>query len=119
MFLAKFAQRFSILSDEMAQVIFQAEAGGENRYSMMIKSDHMNSCVTNKQFEGRLRDNTDVQQEYITTFKKEVFLKFFHALKLPGSASLKISNAAKMEMEFKYEKCPTISVIQEVASRVI
>lgn len=47
----------------------------------------------------------------MTTFKKEVFLKFFHALKLPGSACLKISNAANLEMEFKYDKCPTMSIV--------
>ena len=60
-----------------------------------------------------------MQQEYVTTFKKEVFLKFFHALKLSGAANLKITNAAKLEMEFKYDKSPSISVVQEVASRVI
>lgn len=85
--------------------MFSSKAGNENQYELRIQSDHMSSGVTNKSFNGSLRDNTNVQQQYVTTFKKEVFLKFFHCLKLAGAAKLKVSSNAKLEMEFKYEKC--------------
>jgi len=79
----------------------------------------MTSQVTNKHFEGRLRDNTEEQHEYTTVLKKEVFLKFFSILKQPGYALMKVTNNAKMEMEFTWDKSPSITVVQEVASRVI
>ena len=79
----------------------------------------MTSQVTNKHFEARLRENTDELNEYTTTLKKDVFLKFFSVLKQPGYSLMKVSNNAKLEMDFTWEKNPSISVVQEVASRVL
>ena len=59
MFLAKFANRFSILSDEVASINFASSGMGERRYALQLSSNHMSSQVTNKHFEGRLRDDTD------------------------------------------------------------
>ena len=81
MFLAKFANRFSILQDEVATINFTSQGEGEHRYALSLNSGHMKSDVTNKHFEGRLRDQADEQNEYITNLKKEVFLKFFSILK--------------------------------------
>jgi len=55
-----------------------------NRYALSIHSNHMTTQVTNRQFDGKLRDSTEVKQEYTATLKKEVFLKFFNVLKMPG-----------------------------------
>ena len=119
MFLAKFANRFSILSDEIASITFQNAGNSERRYALQLSSNHMTSQVTNKHFEGRLRDNTEEQHEYVTALKKEVFLKFFAILKQPGYALMKVTGNAKMEMEFTWDKSPSITVVQEVASRVL
>ena len=79
----------------------------------------MSSQVTNKHFEGRLKDQTNELNEYMTTMKKEVFLKFFSILKQPGYALFKVSNNAKLEMDFTWEKNSSVTVVQEVASRVL
>ena len=81
MFLAKFANRFSILSDEVASINFASSGMGERRYALQLSSNHMSSQVTNKHFEGRLRDNADEQNEYVTTLRKDVFQRFFSILK--------------------------------------
>lgn len=81
MFLAKFANRFSILSDEVASINFTNAGSGERRYALQLSSKHMSSQVTNKHFEGRLRENTDELAEYTTTMKKDVFLRFMSILK--------------------------------------
>jgi hypothetical protein len=79
----------------------------------------MESRVTSCLYEGTLRNDTEEKHEYITTLKKEVFKKFFSVLKNPGHAKLKINNEALAEMQFFYEKCPYLNVIQETASRSI
>ena len=44
MFLAKFANRLSVLSDEEAVIKFEnAGQVGERRYSLCLNSDHMSS----------------------------------------------------------------------------
>ncbi len=55
----------------------------------------------------------------MTALKKEIFLKFFAILKQPGYALMKVTSNAKMEMEFTWDKSPSITVVQEVASRVL
>ncbi|MFN9897534.1 MAG: hypothetical protein ACK55Z_01800, partial [bacterium] len=70
-------------------------------------------------YEGTLRNDTEEKQEYTTNLKKEVFKKFFQVLKNPGHAKLRINNQALIEMQFVYEKCPYLTVIQETASRSI
>ena len=119
MFLAKFANRFSILSDEVASINFASSGMGERRYALQLSSNHMSSQVTNKHFEGRLRDNADEQNEYVTTLRKDVFQRFFSILKQPGYALMKVTNNAKMEMDFTWDRSPCISVVQEVASRAL
>lgn len=79
----------------------------------------MLSQVTNRHFEARLRDNTAQRPDYVVTLKKDTLLKFFGVLKQPGFALLRIDHNAKMEMNFTCERCPNISVVQEVASRQI
>lgn len=119
MFLAKFANRFQILQDEVATITFSLAHEGQHRYGLSLGSNHMTSEVTNKHFEGRLREDTNELPEYTTNLKKDVFLKFFSILKQPGYALMKVSNNAKMEMDFTWEKSPSITVVQEVASRVL
>lgn len=104
MFLAKFAHRLSILSDEVACISFNSVEGNAEQYSLKISSDHMSSEVTNKNFDGLMRDHTDSQAEYATTLRKEVFLKFFSILKQPGYVALKMNHNAKLEMDFTWEK---------------
>jgi len=108
MFLAKFANRFSILSDEVASINFLSAGVGERRYALQMNSQHMSSQVTNKHFEGRMRDQTNEQNEYVTSMKKEVFLKFFSILKQPGYALFRVSHNAKLEMAFTWEKSSSI-----------
>ena len=50
---------------------------------------------------------------------KDCFTKFFSILKQPGYVLMKISSNAKIQMDFTWEKSPSISVVQEVASRVL
>ena len=79
----------------------------------------MSSKVTNRHFNGRLKDQTNELNAYMTVMKKEVFLKFFSILKQPGYALFKVSNNAKLEMDFTWDKNPSVTVVQEVASRNI
>ena len=79
----------------------------------------MNSQVTNKHFEGQVRDQASEQSAYITVLPKQVFIKFFAILKQPGYCLMKINHGAKMEMDFTWDKSPAIRVVQEVASHAI
>lgn len=71
----------------------------------------MLSQVTNRHFEARLHDNTTQREDYLVTLKKETLLKFFHILKQPGFALMRINHNAQMELNFTYEKCPHIQVV--------
>ena len=94
MFLAKFASRFQILQDESASIKFSAMGSQVNPiYNLSLNSTHMSSSVTNKPFEGKLANPADIKDEYVTTLKKEVLLRFFKILKLSGNALMHISNS--------------------------
>jgi len=114
--LGRFVNRFSCLSDEIATVRFTND---DSRYALQIDSEHMNTQVTNRRFDGALRDKDNEKAEYRAMVKKDVFQKFFVPLKMHGSAVMKVSDMALMEMEYSFEKCPFISVVTETASRAI
>lgn len=62
---------------------------------------------------------SDMKAKYKVTLKKDVFLKFFHILKLPGVCLLKVNHDEMLEMEYSLEKSPYISVVLETPARNI
>jgi hypothetical protein len=57
--------------------------------------------------------------KYKITLKKEVFIKFFNILKIPGSAFAKIDDKEMLELEYSIDKCAFIKVILETPCRSI
>lgn len=119
MCLAKFANRFSVLSDEFADINFNSE-GDDDQYAMTLRSQHMMSRVSNRKFEAAMREDdlTDKKSEYTATLSRQKFLKFFSILKQPGFATLKINHNNKLEMVYNWDgSASNITVIQEVIAR--
>lgn len=129
--MSKFAQRFNIISDEFAKIVFKSQAtsgkaspmvadsaGSASEFGLELSSRHMKASVTNRNFSGIYADETNMKGKYKVDLKKEVFTKFFSVLKItPGSAVLKIDHKKTLEMEYTVDKCPHIKVIVETPSR--
>lgn len=41
-----------------------------------------------------------MKEKYSAKFKKDMFNKFFHCLKLPGQATLKITHDEQIELDY-------------------
>ena len=131
--LAKFSQRFNIISDEYAKIVFKSssrdgklspsemmEGTGASDFNLELSSRHMKAAVTNRTFSGIYLDETNMKGKYKVDLNKEVFSKFFSVLKItPGTAVLKIDHKKNLEMEYTVDKCPNIKVIVETPSRSI
>jgi len=79
----------------------------------------MRTEVLNKEFQATYNEVSDMKEKYKITLKKEVFLKFFSVLKLPGSCFMKINHNSMLEINYSLEKCPFINVLMETPSRKI
>ena len=84
-----------------------------------LNSRHMKTEVINKEFDASFNEISDMKEKYKVTLKKEVFMKFFSVLKLPGQCVVKISHNSLIEMDYSLEKCPFINVLLEVPARNI
>lgn len=123
--LTKFAQRFNIISDDFAKLVFTAATQGKtspsdrnSEFNLELSSRHMRAQVTNRSFQGLYADATNMKGKYKVDLKKEVFSKFFSVLKIsPGTAALKLDHKKTLEMEYTVDKCPHIRVIVETPSR--
>ena len=62
-------------------------------YNLSLNSTHMSSSVMNKTFEGKLENINEIKYEYVTTLKKEVFLRFLKILKLSGNALMQVTSS--------------------------
>lgn len=80
---------------------------------MCLYSQHMKTEILNKHYNASFNDASNMMAKYKITLKKEVFLRFFHILKLAGMCMMKINNEETLEMEYQLEKSPYISVILE------
>lgn len=117
MSFAKFATRIGYLNDEFAQMCFSKgqpdqmdeDAYGsydkDKCYSLEMSSDHMRSRVVNKPYSATYNASGEAQadenkpmakEKYEVTLKKEVFVKFFHILKMPGQAVVGINDNMKL-----------------------
>lgn len=131
--LAKFHSRFHILSDELAKISFKSSKKeeehsqenndefnpSESEYTMELSSKHMKTVVLNKVFVANFNDASNMKEKYNITLKKDVFMKFFSVLKLPGQSAMKINHNNLIEMDYVLEKCPFISVTLETSARNI
>lgn len=86
---------------------------------MNLNSRHMRTDVLNKEFEASYNEISDMKEKYKVALKKEVFMKFFSILKLPGSCVIKISHNSLIEMDYSLEKCAFINVLLETPARNI
>ena len=66
-----------------------------------------------------MKDVSDVKSEYEIQLKKEVFLKLFSVLKLPGNGMFKVNHFGLIEIEYTHDKYHHISIVLEAASRAI
>jgi hypothetical protein len=113
------------LSDDLAKITFKAskQEGKEDshslKYTMNLNSRHMRTDVLNKEFEASYNEISDMKEKYKVALKKEVFMKFFSILKLPGSCVIKISHNSLIEMDYSLEKCAFINVLLETPARNI
>ena len=135
--MTKFAQRFNIISDDFAKIVFTSAstvtggktspaasdpsaAGHASDFNLELSSRHMKATVTNRSFQGIYADETNMKGKYKIDLKKEVFSKFFSVLKItPGTAVMKIDHKRNLEMEYTVDKCPHIKVMVETPSRSI
>jgi hypothetical protein len=49
-----------------------------------LSSERMKTTVTNRRFQGSMAEASNSKPKYDATLKKEVFIKFFTPLKMPG-----------------------------------
>jgi len=77
----------------------------------------MRTEVNNKHYNAKFNEVSDMKAKYRVTLKKEVFMKFFHILKLPGVCLMKINHDEMLEVEYSLEKSPFISVVLETPAR--
>jgi hypothetical protein len=91
--LSKFSQRFNILNDELAKISFKACDGVQGEdcdeqrasyYQMVLNSRHMRTVVESKAFSANFTEMCDMKRKYKVALKKEVFMKLFSILKVPG-----------------------------------
>ncbi len=80
-------------------------------YTLELESRHMKSTVTNKNFDAQFTDVSNIRDVYSLFLKKEVFIKFFSILKLPGAAAIRANHKEMLEMEYTLDKCHNITVI--------
>jgi hypothetical protein len=52
----------------------------------------MRTEVSNKHFNAKFNEVSDMKAKYRVTLKKDVFMKFFNILKLPGVCLMKIDH---------------------------
>lgn len=79
----------------------------------------MTSVVKNRTFDAQFTDVSNIKDEYSLYLKKEVFIKFFSILKLPGAAAIRANHKQMLEMEYTLDKCHNITVILITPARDI
>ena len=88
---------------------------------MLLKSAHMKTQVVNRTYPGKPKEGgeQEEQKQYKVKLKKEVFMKFFSIVKLPGQGLIKINDKESIEMEYTVERCPYLSLVLETAARTV
>ncbi|CDW88775.1 UNKNOWN [Stylonychia lemnae] len=122
--LHKFASRLNIIMDDYANISFKASRdeqsdtqldpeveNGQQLYNMELSSSRMTTTIRNKTYQAQLTDVSNIRGEYSVCLKKDMFTKFFSALKIPGSAQLRIDHEESFEMKYTFEKNHNIYLI--------
>jgi hypothetical protein len=71
----------------------------------------MTANVTSRQYQANFTDYSNMKEQYLVSFTKDVFNKFFQCLKVAGSAIMRITDESQIEMDYTLEKCQNITMV--------